>query len=353
MKITIVTCYDQNDYVRARSLRAALQATPGVETRIIKNLNKGLKRYIEVPIKLLKELVSDRPDAYVLTFRGYEMLPFLLLIKGRRPLVFDEFLNPAEYLAEHGKLKLDGKAAKLFIWWYRSLLKRCKFMLADTDAHADYSSELCNVPREKFIVLPVNADEKLFYPQPWPKSQKEFKIFYYGNGMTPLHGLEFVLQAAVALKDKTDIHLTIIGGKTKAEAACAEAMQQGANITYKTWVPFEDMPAMVAESDLCLGGPFGKTLQSQFVITGKTYQFLAAERPVVVGKNLATESFKDKENCLLVEQGEAQSVLNTIIWAYEHQEELKSIAQKGRQLYETQFSQAIVNGKIAQLVEQL
>jgi len=105
MKIAIVTCYDQNDYVRARTLRTAFAAVPGVDVQIIRNENKGLKRYLEVPMKLIKARFTTKPDAYVITFRGYEMLLFMVMTQTCKPIIFDEMINFAEWMDEHKVLK--------------------------------------------------------------------------------------------------------------------------------------------------------------------------------------------------------------------------------------------------------
>jgi glycosyltransferase involved in cell wall biosynthesis len=354
VKIAVITCYDQNDYVRAKSLRAGFAAVPGAEVIVVKNSRIGLLRYLEVPLKLLKLRFFQRPDVYVLTFRGYETLPLLLLLKGRKPLIFDEFINAAEYLAEHNKLRPDSRTGKVFRWWYGSLLRRCRVILADTEAHADYSSELCGVPRDRYLALPVAADETLFRPRPAVRpASPAFTVFYYGNGMTPLHGLQLVLDAAVMLKDNARIRFNVVGGKLRAEQACATAVEQGARLTYEAWIPFEEIAKRASAAGLCLGGPFGKTLQSQFVITGKTYQFLAAGAPVLVGANKVSGLFKDKANCLLVPQHDAEGIRQAILWASTHPEELTEIGHAGRALYETHFSQNVINRQLAILVEKL
>jgi len=89
---------------------------------------------------------------------------------------------------------------------------------------------------------------------------------------------------------------------------------------------------------VCLGGPFGGTVQSQFVITGKTYQFMAAARPVIVGANKETGVFTDKQNSLLVPEADAKSMQAVITWATDHPKELQRIGEAGRVLYEQQFS---------------
>lgn len=352
MKIAIISCYDQIDYIRTRVLRAAFSSVPGAQTIIVKNTHKGLLRYLETPFKILQCRFKDRPDAYVITFRGYEMLPFTLLVKGRKPLIFDEMINAAEYLAEHNIVGLESPLGKLFRWWYGKLLRRCRFVLADTDAHARLSAELCNLKANKFVTIPISTDEGTFYPRKKNVQRKEFNVFYYGV-MRRLHGLKHVLEAAVKLADNPNITFTLGGDKGRSEAACREAIAKGARITYMPWVPFDDIPKIAAASGVSLGGPFSKTFQSQFVITTKTFQFLACEVPVLIGRNKVNEGLKDKQNCLSVPPDDPGALAEAIRWAYEHPKELRKIAAEGRKLYETHFSQAIINKKVAKLVEDL
>ena len=355
MKIAVITCYDQNDYVRARTLRAAFSTVPGVEVKIIRNSRRSFLRYIEVPLKILAARLFSQLDAYVITFRGYEILPFTLLVKGRKPLIFDEFINAVEFLQEHNRINMGSLFARWFVRWYSRLLRRCRLVLADTDSHADYSAEICHLTTSNYRVIPMAADETLFYPRPVQKraTKQPFTIFYYGNAMRPLQGLEYILQAAVLLSDQPEVVFQIVGGHTAAAAACAAAAAKGAHVEYQAWVPFEAFPDRIQAADLTLGGPFGKTLQSQFVVPGKTTQFMACAKPVVAAFNLAHQGFVDKQNCLIVPQADALALAEAIKWAAKHPTQLRKIGLAGRQLYERQFSQHVVNRAISNIVQEL
>lgn len=352
VKIAIISCYDQVDYIRTRVLRAGFASVDSVETIIVKNRHKGLLRYLEVPYKVLLMRLTKRPDAYVITFRGYEMLPFVLLVKGRKPLIFDEMINAAEYLYEHKRVTPGSLLDVLFRWAYGWLIRKCRFVLADTDAHAEYSAKLCNTSVSRYLTLPISTDEETFYPREKTSQVKKFNVFYYGV-MAPLHGLQHVLEAAVALANNPNITFTLGGDKGKNEAGYKAAIAKGARITYMPWVPFDQIPVIASQSGLSLGGPFGKTLQSQFVITTKTFQFLACRAPVLVGRNKVNEGFIDKKNCLIAQPGSAEAIAQAITWAYDHPKELQAIANEGRKLYETHFSQDLINRKIATLVKSL
>ncbi len=141
MKIAIITCYKQPDYVRALVLRVALVANPENKIYIIKNRQLGLLRYPEVLMKLLIIRFKHRPDAYLLTFRGYEVLPAVNVVTWPKPLIFDEFINPLEWLHEPRPERWARFVPKKVLRRiYRLFLRRSKFILADTAAHTSYSA---------------------------------------------------------------------------------------------------------------------------------------------------------------------------------------------------------------------
>jgi glycosyltransferase involved in cell wall biosynthesis len=359
MKIAVITCYDQNDYVRARTLRAAFGAMDGMETIVVRNTQKGVLRYPEVMWKILKLRFGVRPDAYVITFRGYEMLLFMRLTLMRKPIIFDELINMVEYYREHGKLRADTAPDNIARRLYHWMVRGCKVVLADTQAHADYSAGVSRVPLKQYRILPIAADESLFFPgapaaRPAPgEPDKTFTVFYYGNGMTPLHGLQYVLDAAVLLKDYPQIRFSVAGGRGSVAGICAEAVTKGAHLSYEDWVDSDEIPNRARTASLCLGGPFGKTLQSQFVITGKATQFMACASPVIIGKNKVSGMFRDRENCLLVELADAQALADAVLWAYKHPAELQKIGRAGRKLYESDFSQAVADNVLSGIVTDL
>jgi len=352
MKVAIITCYDQSDYVRARTLRSAFAACDGVEVLIIKNKHKGLARYFEVSYKILQARLTQHIDAYVVTFRGYEMFLLLRLTFARKPIIFDELINFVEYYEEHHILKpgtfLDNAMRRFYHWQ----VKRARFILTDTEPHAEFSSELSHISSSKLRVLPIAADEQYFFPKT-TKKQQPFNVFYYGNGMTPLHGLQYVLDAAVLLKDNPNITFTLVGGHDRAKQACEDAAAQGAHVMYEAWVPFEEIPNRAHQAGLCLGGPFGDTLQSQYVVTGKAAQFLACAEPVLIGKNKLGHLFKDKVNALVVPLADSQAIAKAISWAAEHPRELKKIGLAGRKVYEEHLSEQVVQGQVNSMVQEL
>lgn len=317
---------------------------------VVKNRSRGVQRYLQVTAALWR-LRNDRPDAYLVTFRGYEILPVVLALAGRRPVYYDEFINPVEWFVhEHRHFGERSLAARLLRSAFRTLMRRTAGILADTESHADYSAALMALPRDRFHAVPVSTDEEHFVPRPRNEPDTdEFSVLYYGS-MLPLHGVDVVLDAAVRLKAESGIRFRLVGGDEKTATAIREAVLAGARIDHSEWVDYAELPALFSQSDLMLGGPFGDTVQSQFVITGKTYQFLASALPTVIGENHESGVFTPRGNALIVPRGDAAALATEIAWASSHRDELRAIGLAGRALYDERFSIADVASLLGRVV---
>jgi glycosyltransferase involved in cell wall biosynthesis len=334
-RIAVVTCYRQPDYVRAIALRNAV-ADLGDELIVVRNRSRGIRRYAEVAGELWR-MRRDRPDAYLVTFRAFEVLPLVLALAGRRPVVYDEFINPVEwFVEEHRKLRPGSLGARALRGAFRAMMARCASVLADTASHAEHAAALMDLPRELWSVVPVGTDEATFRPTERAPGTP-FRVLYYGS-MLPLHGLDVLLEAAVLLAGRDDIVFEVVGGGEADRARVDAAVGRGARLEYRSWVPYEELPALFAAVGLAIGGPLGGTVQSRYVITGKTFQFLASAVPTLVGANLESHVFDDRRDALVVPQGDPAALAEACSWAAEHPGELAEIGRRGRELFERRWS---------------
>lgn len=347
-RLAVVTCYRHPDYIRAITLRQGVVDSGVVgETIVVKNTRRGVLRYVDVARQLVRLSLAGRPDAYLVTFRGYEILPIVLLLAGRRPVYYDEFINPVEWFVdEHHKFPERSLRARALRGVYRVLMRRCAGVLSDTASHARYSADRMGLDAERFSVVPVGSDEATFVPQSdrsgSARSVSEpFTVLYYGS-MLPLHGLDTVVASAALLRTDARIRFLFVGGGEQTAHLIAEARAQGSAVDHRDWVDYAALPALFGQVDLLLGGPFGGTVQSRFVVTGKTMQYLSSARPAVVGENEETSVFTDRSDALVVPQRDPAALAETIVWAADHPAELERIGNRGRLLYERLWSSARV-----------
>ena len=357
MKVAVVTCYRDPDYVRARSLRAALGDISDIETIVVKNTRRGILRYPEILVKLWRVRRTERPDVFLLTFRGQDILPLVLLIAGKKPVWFDEFIVPGAYARGENHKKTvysvtKHAAARLAEPLYNSWLRRCAAVLADTSAHAELGATAAGLDRRVYSVVPVGADETVFHPSAKTRRTATFSAFYYSSGMQPLHGIGTVIEAALLLRDVAGVEFHLAGGGRRLRSLARAAVADGARIFYESWIPFRTLPDVMRTSGICLGGPFGNTPQARRVITGKTYQVLACESPVIVGESdVVGEYFVDKKNALVVPQADSRALADAVLWAAGHPDELREIAAAGRSLFEAEFSAPAIARRLRPLVD--
>lgn len=340
LKICYILCYRLPDYVRSRSLIAAMRRIRDTVILEAVNSSRGWKRYFETLVRLILLRVKERPAFYVLGFRGYEIFWFVRLLTAGSVLIVDHMMSPYDSLVNERKILNErGILGKLVYLYERELLRHSDIILTDTESHRRYFVELFGILSEKIIVVPVGTDEEMFrpvFPRVSSVGKDLFRIFFYGSFL-PLHGVPVILEAARLLRGKP-VHFTIAGGRRPGEDPLLGDRVALSNVTHRGWVPYEKLPDMAARADLCLGGPFGNTGQAKRVITGKTFQFLAMGKPVVIGRILDNPGFIDRHNCLLVAQDSGEELVKAILWCLENRCRLADIGWNGRILYDRIFS---------------
>ncbi len=350
LEVCYLLSYKTPDYTRTAALVFALRQMPDVDLTVIKNTNHGFLRYWQTLSGLISYRRRHKPDVFIVGFRGQEVFwLFYPFMRGRR-IIFDEFVNHHDWIVdEHNKFGPVGKWLVAVLDAYmRWVVRRSTYVLEDTEAHAALSRTLYRAPAEKIVAIPVGANEDLFKPETASKNGN-LEALFYGN-MLPLHGINVILDSIKRLNDNGRIksmHFTLIGGRGKpkminlVEKFISDNELSG-KLTYLEWVDAEKLPTYIAKADICLGGPFGGTGQARRVITGKTFQFLAMNRPSIIGETDNQGLFQDKKNCLIVPQNDSLELADALWWATNNRNRLEAIGLKGGELYKENFSSEVI-----------
>ena len=358
MIVCYILSYYSPNYIRTQTLTQALNEIENVTLIEARNTNPGISRYFQTLFRLLKIRIRKHPDVYILGFRGYEIYwPVRLLTLGKI-LIFDHFMSPYDSLInETDRIKQGSILDKLVYTYEKAILKNANLVLTDTYSHQKFFAQQFDISKEKIHAIPVGANEKLFFPKPQHPSQhnKEdtFTILYYSTYL-PLHGIDIILESARILQSYP-IHFTLILGRLKKLQGLFNEINitELTNVAHIPWVKYSDLPEWVNNADLCLGGPFGNTGQARRVIAGKTFQFLAMAKPAVIGQIDYDYGFSNQKNCLLVPQGDANALAQSILWGFHHRQELDAIGKYGREFYMNNFSLRVIRNKLATILEQL
>jgi len=342
-QLAYILAYRAPDYIRSQSLLQALGNCSRIELLVARNQSKGIKRYVETWRALRQLRKAHNPDIYVLGFRGHEMFwPVRWLTRGK-PLVFDALMSPSAALSEENRAgRLGRLIAPVMHHLERSVLRNADLVLTDTAQHAAFYETQFSLPKEKFLIIPVGADEigaASAVTEEVEAPKTPFSALFYGS-MLPLHGIDIIVSAAAQISD-LPIRLDFVGGNTQQAKYLHKlcATYGVTHYTHRRWVPFNELITIdIPRADLCLGGPFGGTPQARRVITGKTSQCLALGKATIVGVIDEDTGFLDKQNCLLVPQADAAALATALRWSFSHRDALPRIGQRGQMLYHERFS---------------
>jgi glycosyltransferase involved in cell wall biosynthesis len=265
---------------------------------------------------------------------GHYYVPLIRRVTAK-PLIFDPFVSMYDTMClDRKRFRPDSAAGRVLHWLDRTACTQADRILLDTDAHIDYFARSFALPREKFLRVLVGADESIFYPRESRPEDGRFHVFYYSSFL-PLHGTEYVVQAAAALRAQGDIAFTVVGSGLEHAKVRSLAKRLGVdNVRFIDWLPYEELPLEIGASDICLGGHFSDIDKARRVIAGKTYQFIAMRKPVIVGDCPANrEIFSDRQNAFMVRMADADSLAEAILELRENKTLREKIAEEGYTMY--------------------
>jgi glycosyltransferase involved in cell wall biosynthesis len=273
------------------------------------------------------------------------------------PLVFDPLAARYETKVLDWKRRSPGSPGA---WWNFRIddwaFRLSDVVLADTAAHAAYYRDAYRVPMSRIGVVPVGYDDSLFDPDrvrpaPKPRNGRPFVVLFIGSFL-PLHGVEAIVKAARIVKDRdSGIIFRFVGSGQTRPAAESMAADLGAdNCVFEPWAAYEDLPAIIADSDACLG-IFGRTEKAGRVVPHKVYQCLGMRKPVITARTPAAEEFLiHGGNSLLCDEPLAENLAEAVLALKKDAALGERIARNGHLLARKKFTPPAVARKLKTLL---
>ena len=194
-------------------------------------------------------------------------------------VLFDPMISAWDKkVLEQRKWRADEPRAKRLLARETALMNAPDMVTWDTSCHLEFCARTFGVPRERLRVLLTGTDESVFRPQAAePPAGGPFRVLYHGAYL-PLHGTEYIVEAA-RMTEGEGIQWDFLGWG--AYKAATEAKAAGiSNIRFLDKVPYVDVPKVICAHDVVLG-VFGTTEKASRVIGNKVYECMACARPTV------------------------------------------------------------------------
>ncbi len=252
-------------------------------------------------------------DALVVGYAGQldALLARRLARRGGRPVILDAFLSLVETVEDRGLARPGAARWRAARVLDRLACRQANRVLVDTAAHAAYFAQALGVAADRLAVVPMGA---------WPRASQArtgvgLVVLYFG-GYIPLHGLEYVVDAAAHLRTMPDVSFTLVGDGQEYRPIRAQARTLGlTNVRFvREWLSEDELVARhVEQADVCLG-VFGGSSKAARVVPAKVLLALAAGRATITRDSpAAREALVDGEHTLLCAAADGGALADAIV----------------------------------------
>jgi glycosyltransferase involved in cell wall biosynthesis len=281
-------------------------------------------------------------DVVLVGYPGHTDLPAARRAARGRPVVFNPLVSLADTLVtDRARFAADGVAARALAAVDRFAFGSADLVVADTEAHADHLAAITRVPRSRFAVCLVGAEERVFSPGWAPASP--FTALFVGK-LIPLHGLETIIEAAKLLPD---VRFRVVGSGQLGHLL----ERRPPNVEHVPWVAYERLPQELARAG-CALGIFGVSDKAARVIPNKAFHALACGVPLVTSDTpAARELLADGESALLVPRADPRALADAVDRLERDPELARRIAAGGLAAYRTHASEAVLGARWRSLLE--
>jgi glycosyltransferase involved in cell wall biosynthesis len=310
-------------------------------------------------IKLFfRYFLTPKHDLLIVGFPGHFDMPIarVLGLLFRKPVVFDVFISLYDTAVSDRQLIVpDSYMARILKFLDRLSCRLASLVLVDTEQHIDYFCKEIGVKREKMFCLPVGADNRIYKPQAESESNTgPLTVLQYCK-YAPLHGTNYVLEAARILRDSNpDIRFVLIGeGQVRKEMESLAKEWQLNNVEFLEYMSQEELVGYICRSTICLG-IFGATEKAARVVPNKVYQCMAVSKPVITGWSLASGTLlkhgQDVYMCNLADGANLAEAIQTLAGDPDFAQRL---AKAGYARYLEHYTPNILGVKLSQRMEAL
>jgi glycosyltransferase involved in cell wall biosynthesis len=226
------------------------------------------------------------------------------------------------------------------------LYRRCDHLVVVTPAFKEEIAQKWDIPPEKISVIPNGVDVQFLQDDLSRAEAKErlnldgqFVVSYIGNyGWA--QGLKTVIETADLMEEShPEVFFQFVGGGADEEKLKALCQQKAlGNVRFVPKQPRERVPTYIKSSDICLV-PLRDEPVFQTVIPSKMLEFMAGERPVLLGvRGQAQRIIAEAEAGISVVPQDPVAFREGIITLLEDPERRRAYGENGKQYIQEHYT---------------
>jgi glycosyltransferase involved in cell wall biosynthesis len=334
VKILYLSFSDLDHSVNAVYIKG-LEAN-GVEVVKFGSKQPGAKRFLDAA----NFYFANRKNVKFILV-GYDspgLATWLYIISGKK-IVYNALCSVYERLIISRSLA-SRVSPKAFYYWLLDFLAchMSRLVMVESKHQADFFSKFFKLSKQKLFVARSGVDEIKFQYNPNIKKAEEFTVIFRGR-LLPEAGAEYAVKAAKLLEGRgVKIIMHGFGQELPKIQKLIEKLQPNNLQLVTDFLSFEDLQKLMQSAHLSLG-QLSDHDRLQRTIPHKAYESLALKIPYLTARNLGVmELLRENETCLVFKPADERDLAAKILWAKEHPEELKRIAENAYQVYQTNLT---------------
>jgi len=297
-------------------------------------------RVIKVYTKLIWKLIFEIKhfDIMIVGYPGASdiLIAKLICILMRKKLIWDVLMSIYQVSVERYLIKEEQRKHHFLKRFERISANLADLLIMDTPEHVDFFSNLHQLPKQKFEVIRLGADESLFYPREGEFSHDRFTVLYYG-GFLRNHGISFIIEAAKLLENQNILFQMIGKGPELENAKLLSRKYDLQNVHFLGYLENESLIMKSIEADICLG-IFGKTVQAEVSVNNKIYECMAMGKAIITGDGLAIREMAAKEVLWACSKENPKNLADSIIKLQSEPDLREALGIKARSFFTSECS---------------
>ncbi len=341
----LFTCSDKPTISRNKFHRETLQNYFDYSECVSKGKSYA-SRIPSILVRLPFKMIGQ--DFFFVSYMGHFLVLYLRLFT-KKPIVFDFYLSIYDMMCNDRKIyKPDSLLGKLTYWIEQKSLQLADYIIVDTHKLIETLSQNYNIPKEKFVRVPLTINEENVKPLQTERYKPQFTVLYVGSYI-PLHGTEVIIEAARILQEQGDDTFFLMIGKGPDLEKCQTLAESYGlrNIEFKGFMSLEDLNYYYNATDINLG-LFSVGERANSVVLNKTNDAFRVGKPHLTLKTDAMqEAFTDNEDIFFTKDNHPETLAARIVEIKQNPALLTQVGANALISYDQKLSNACARNIMA------
>lgn len=288
---------------------------------------------------------SPYPAIGILTV--FSFLPVRLRPKR---LIADAFISIYDtVVSDRELLAPDTLMARILLAAERRAYRTATYIIVDTEDNRAYYARRFGLPVEKFAVVPLATDENVFESSTYTGRVDSCHVVFVGT-FVPLQGTDVIAQTIRILRNREDIHFTIIGTGQAAESfAQIIGDDPPDNLTWiQGWQDSVTVAKYIESADICLG-IFSAGPKAERVWPYKNYAYMTVGRAIITADTACARRMLSSAGSVpfaTVRPGDPHALAEKIMQLADDPADRTRLARNARCYYDEKLANSMVISRL-------